>query len=282
MIRPERRRLPVRRRRHRLRGGSSVQGDTDDIGQDEAALWPYAVPDIDGDGVDGTVLAGLGSGRGVRSCRALSRVGRIFICYVTFDCGPAVVLHPGIGPGTYVEGRSGAYCGTDGFVRWFTSEGRVVGTVWSLEADRLVIGGSAFDRADTGTDYPPDGMSELCGSLTMSPMSLLANYPEEPVPSPFDPEPPVADGDDIGIGTTCAAPSAGRPRHRRVATARLRGPATRHARGAARNATPSARNVDRRGRLTGTAWPTRGPRSRSWAARTRCAGRWTQPTRRRR
>ena len=51
--------------------------------------------------------------------------------------------------------------------------------MWSLEGDRLVRGEDVFDRVDDGTDYPPDGMSELCGSPTTFPEDF-ANYPDEP------------------------------------------------------------------------------------------------------
>ena len=92
----------------------------------------------------------------------------------------------------------------------------------------------------------------------------LANYPEEPVPSP-DPEPPVADGDDIGIGTNvCGLERKGGldilpGGDREVAwTGYLvteGGPAP--------NATPSARNWIVAVDATGTAWPTPGPTSLS-------------------
>ena len=119
---------------------------------------------------------------------------------VAFDCGPTCRPVQWIGLGTFVESLSGAYCGPEGFVRWSASEGRVLGTTWSLEGTRLVRGEDVFDRVDDGTDYPPDGMSELCGSPTMFPEDF-ANYPDEPDGSP-SPEPePASEGKDLGIGT---------------------------------------------------------------------------------
>jgi hypothetical protein len=178
---------------------TNLSQEIHDIGQeDSTALWPFAVPDIDGDGID-EIAVGLDGTREKGYARiALYRIAADggSIRYLTFDCGPACDPAPWIGLGTFVEGLSGAYCDPEGFVRWSASEGRVIGTAWSLEGDRLVRGQDVFDRVDDGTDYPPDGMSDLCGSPSTFPEDFSA-YPDEPSQ---EPEPALVGG-DIGIGT---------------------------------------------------------------------------------
>jgi hypothetical protein len=171
-----------------------------DIGQaDGHALWPFASPDLDGDGVDEIAVGIAGSRSEGYSLVVPFRKEDGSIKPVTFDCGPACRPVPWIGVGTFVEGLGGAYCGPEGFIRWSASEGRVVGDAWTLEGDRLVIGEHVFDRADDGTDYPPDGTTELCGSPSTFPEDF-PSYPDQQGGA-SSPEPVVAEGKDIGIGT---------------------------------------------------------------------------------
>jgi len=170
-----------------------------EMGQEGTAIWPYATPDLDGDGL-GEPVVGIGGSLTEGWARlTVFRVGPDdTVAPITYDCGPACDPAPWITVGSFVESLSGAYCGPEGFVRWSASEGRVIGNVWSLEGDTLVLGANAFDRADTGSDYPPDGTEELCGSPTTWPEEI-ETYPTEASTSP-SPEPePVVEGDDIGI-----------------------------------------------------------------------------------
>jgi hypothetical protein len=179
-----------------------------DIGQaDSHALWPLATPDLDGDGVDEVAVGIAGSRAEGYALVVPFRMANGGVAPVTFDCGPACDPAPWIGLGTFVESLSGAYCGPEGFVRWSASEGRVIGTVWSLEGDRLVRGEDVFDRVDDGTDYPPVGMSDLCGSPSAFPEDF-PTYPDQQGGS-SSPE-PVREGEDIGIGTNvCGAERLG-------------------------------------------------------------------------
>lgn len=153
--------------------------------------WPFATPDVDGDGFDEVAI-------GIDGSRADGYVS--FVLYqmqlehgggrivpITLDCGSA--CEPVLWIDVDLEGTVGATCGSlsdhegpQGLIRWFaegppseTGELKIEATLWLLEGDRLVSGepSLSFDSADPMSD-PRD----LCGSPTIWPEDH-ANYPLE-------------------------------------------------------------------------------------------------------
>ena len=157
-----------------------------DIFTDRAyKVWPYATPDLNGDGVDEIALA-KGEAPGSRLLWFVGVVGSDLVPIVR-DCGlgcePAwdpIIGKVAHGNGTITEG--GMFCepgdaGGTVLVEWETevddplmvSESR-----WKLR-DQSVQAVSRQSFSVTNTDaYPPRGLDELCGS----PVSL----PGVPVP----------------------------------------------------------------------------------------------------
>jgi hypothetical protein len=151
--------------------------------------WPYATPDVDGDGVD-EIAIGIEGSRG--EGYALLVLFRVVddgagpeVAEVTLDCGEDdCETPPWIGVGTFVESLEGAYCGafteigTQGMMRWSAMGDQVRGELWVLDGTALRrnpdIGiGPTWDLE---TDPLPVGTEDLCGSPVHWPDEL----PSEP------------------------------------------------------------------------------------------------------
>jgi WD40 repeat protein len=158
---------------------------TDIITDRAYKVWPFATPDLDGDGVDEIALA-KGEAPGSRLVWFVKVVGRDLLPVVR-DCGPGceAAWNPIIGSVGHEDGtitQGGMFCepregggtvlvewGTDAADPLMVSESR-----WTLREQTVQsVSGQSYSVPDTDA-YPPSGLGELCGS----PVSL----PGVPVP----------------------------------------------------------------------------------------------------
>jgi hypothetical protein len=158
-----------------------------DITTDRAyKVWPYATPDLDGDGVDEIALA-KGEAPGSRLIWFVAVIGRDLVPVIR-DCGGGCedAWNPIIGKIGHEDGtitQAGMYCEPDDgggtlLVKWATDAANplmVIESRWTLR-DRTVQSVSRLNYSVPSTQaYPPSGLDALCGS----PVSL----PGVPVPS---------------------------------------------------------------------------------------------------
>lgn len=165
---------------------------TDVLTEDAWKVWPFATPDIDGDGTDEIALAVAGGevGSGNPDAR------RIWIFSVIdgapvplrVTCGggcEAIPWDATIGPTGSSGGSSpasGVYCGAlqgpqddpadRGLVEWRTTKGdplEISATLWHVRDATLLDPVRSTYRVADAAAYPPDGTRALCGSQTNEP-----------------------------------------------------------------------------------------------------------------
>jgi hypothetical protein len=161
---------------------SDVVAFTDRNIEGNTGRWPFATPDIDGDGLDEIAI-------GIDGARAKGQVSFILFAVqlehgggrvvpITLDCGPTCEPFPWIDAD--LEGTVGATCGSlndhegpRGLIRWSaegtspeTGQLRIEATLWLLAGERLVSTEPPllFDSAD-----PMSHPGDLCGSPTFWP-----------------------------------------------------------------------------------------------------------------
>lgn len=192
---------------------TSFVGPIRDIGQNETELWPFAAPDIDGDGVDEMAL-GIGETGGSQQFVLFATDGsEIHLLETCAGCGYAFSWG---GPGGHLEG---AYCAGGSFWDW--SLEHALGTDryagWLIEFHR--DGWRLVERSKTEITAPlndpsaiPDGGGDtVCGAPLFAPGDF-PNYPTAPAP-PVTPSPSDGGGTlglDVGLDfRLCYASSLG-------------------------------------------------------------------------
>ena len=148
---------------------------------DQPGAWPFATPDIDGDGIDeiaiGNQLRGPdGDGDYSMVSFLLWRVHEGTLEPITPDCGPACLPLPWITLGQEGDTHLGAVCdtfgGRRGMLRWevVDGSGELRGDLWVLEGSTLrvtEIDGAPDERSvgeparrDVGTLWLTDALAE--------------------------------------------------------------------------------------------------------------------------
>jgi hypothetical protein len=169
-----------------------ITGRVTDLISDEAwRVWPYAAPDIDGDGIDEIVIAVRGGEPGTATADSrriwLFRVDGSHLVPITTNCGAAcdpVPWSSRLGPIEGAQGLStaGVYCGAlegptadpslVGFVEWHTDPSDpllVAETLLQVRDSMLETVAETTYRAPDAASYPPTGLSDLCGASTSPP-----------------------------------------------------------------------------------------------------------------
>jgi len=163
-------------------------GPIRDIGQNETELWPWATPDVDGDGIDEIAL-GIGSTGGSAQFVLFATDGsEIHLLETCAGCGYAFSWG---GPGGHLEG---AYCAGGSFWDWNLEHAlgtdRYAG--WLIEFRR--DGWRLVERSKTEITAPlndpsaiPDGGGNtVCGTPLFAP----EDFPDYPTVAPMPPVTP--------------------------------------------------------------------------------------------
>ncbi len=161
-----------------------------DDGQNVPSRWPYATPDIDGDGVDEIAVAFAidSHARHVAPYRIVIIGEDVTIAPILRNCGPGcepvpwgAVIGRSLG-GNLKRSLHGLYCGPlegpsgdriAGLVEWQASSDEptlLYATLWRVDNGILTLPKDIDYRVtQVPDDYPPDGTEDLCGSPVYMP-----------------------------------------------------------------------------------------------------------------